>query len=230
MTRTVIPKRLQPLLRGVRKRWQRRALDLPEPFATVFPFTQASLPRQKNLVELARTLEREEIQLRATLRDFANRRHEASVQADLERRQLGEQFRVLEAAFPPIGPSAPNRLMALAMSLLAGLALGAGAGILAESLDGSVHGARELQAALGVPVLVTIPAIVLESDRARAVRRRIQTAVAAAAFAVFCLVGGAVTYMAVNGAPGWIQSLVAGEEDPESAAVPRDATPSVAAR
>ena len=59
--RALIPKRLQPLLRGIRKRWQRRSLELPEPFATVFPFTQASLPRQENLVELARTLEREKI-------------------------------------------------------------------------------------------------------------------------------------------------------------------------
>ena len=81
-----------------------------------------------------------------------------------------------------------------------------------------------------MPVLVTIPAIVLESDRARAVRHRIMTAVAAAAFAVFCLVGGAVTYMVVNGAPGWIQSLVAEEEEPGAAAAPSDATRSVAAR
>jgi hypothetical protein len=36
--------------------------------------------------------------------------NEAQVQAQLERRQLGEQFRVLEAAFKAPEPSAPNRV------------------------------------------------------------------------------------------------------------------------
>ena len=43
-----------------------------------------------------------------SFQDFSNRHQEAQVQAQLERRQLGEQFRVLESAFIAPEPSKPN--------------------------------------------------------------------------------------------------------------------------
>jgi O-methyltransferase len=59
--RKLIPGRLQPLIRGARKRFQRRKMQLPEPFHTVFPFTQALMIRQENLLRLADIIEREDI-------------------------------------------------------------------------------------------------------------------------------------------------------------------------
>jgi O-methyltransferase len=59
--RPFLPARLQPILRGVRKRWERRKLKLEEPFRTVYPFTQATLPRQRNLVRLGTIIEAERI-------------------------------------------------------------------------------------------------------------------------------------------------------------------------
>ncbi len=174
---------------------------------------EARIANTPLVAEQLDALAREYAQLTTALNDFTRRRQEASVQADLERRQLGEQFRVLESAFPAPFPSAPNRGMLLAMSLVAGLAIGAGVGIVLEALDGSVHGARELQSALGVPVLASIPSIVLESDRARRTRQRLRYAFAAGSFAIFCLLGGAATYMYVNGAPGFIRTLLQSEEE-----------------
>jgi hypothetical protein len=46
-------KRLQPLLRGLRKRYQRMFLKLDEPYKSVFPYTQVHEIRQHNLVRLA---------------------------------------------------------------------------------------------------------------------------------------------------------------------------------
>ena len=51
--RPFLPKRLQPALRGLRKRYQRMFMKLEEPYNTVFPFTQAHEVRQHNLVRLA---------------------------------------------------------------------------------------------------------------------------------------------------------------------------------
>ena len=59
--RPLLPKRLQPWLRGLRKRWQLRTMKLEEPFRTVFPYTQASHPRQRNLLNLAKAIEREAV-------------------------------------------------------------------------------------------------------------------------------------------------------------------------
>jgi O-methyltransferase len=59
--RPLIPKRLQPLLRGLRKRYQRIFLDLEEPYRSVFPYTQSHPVRQRSLVDLGRTIDRERI-------------------------------------------------------------------------------------------------------------------------------------------------------------------------
>ena len=84
--------------------------------------------------------------------------------------------------------------------------------MLLEALDSSFHGARQLQTALRLPVLASIPGIVLESDRAAMRRRRIRNAVAAAAVTFVVLVGAVAGNWAVNGIPGFIQTIVEGEE------------------
>ena len=59
--RPFLPKRLQPWLRGMRKKWQLRSLNIKEPFKTVFPYTQVSLPRQENLVRLCGFIEEQKV-------------------------------------------------------------------------------------------------------------------------------------------------------------------------
>jgi polysaccharide chain length determinant protein (PEP-CTERM system associated) len=148
-------------------------------------------------------LERHYQHLFGSYQDFSNRRLEATVQAQLERRQLGEQFRVLEAAFAAPEPTSPDRVMLLILSLVLALAVGAAAGFLVEAGDTSVHSARELQNALHIPVLAAIPQILLESDRRALRRSRIRAGIATAAVVVFALGGGAASYVWVNGAGEW---------------------------
>lgn len=57
LLRTLLPKSLQPTLRGMRKRFSARREDLAEPFKTVYPFTQAAPIRQENILELCRRIE-----------------------------------------------------------------------------------------------------------------------------------------------------------------------------
>ena len=52
--RPFLPKRLQPFLRGLRKRYQRLFLKLDEPYRSVFPYTQSHPVRQQSVVRLAR--------------------------------------------------------------------------------------------------------------------------------------------------------------------------------
>ncbi len=162
-----------------------------------------------------------------TFQDFAKRHNEATVQAQLERRQLGEQFRVLEAAFKAPEPSAPNRGLILILGAVFAVMVGMGVGILLEALDTSPHDARQLQNRLALPVLASIPAIWLESDRLYQRRARTRTALATAAVVMFALVGGAANYMWVNGTPRFLQPK--GEEEPV-AAQPAPAAGAPAAR
>lgn len=89
------------------------------------------------------------------------------------------------------------------LGLAFAVAVGVGFGILRESVDSSVHSARELQAAFAIPVLAAIPKILLESDLAALRRSRIKLALDAFGVIGFALVGGAANYLWVNGSPGF---------------------------
>ena len=143
-------------------------------------------------------LTREYSHLNASFQDFSARRQQASVQADLERKQLGEQFRILESAFPAPRPSSPNRRLILFLGLVLGIGLAGAVGLLLESLDSAVHDSRSLQAATSVPVLASIPAIMLEPDFVARRRQRIREILVAGGVAVLCLLGGVVSYVYVN--------------------------------
>ena len=147
-------------------------------------------------------LNRRYLHLSETYQDFSGRRQQAGVQADLERRQLGENFRILESAFEAPAPSSPNRILLLVLGTILGLGLGMGVGVLAEVADTSIHTSNELQTALGIPVLVSVPRIMLESDRVARTRRIWREGLAAAAVVLICLVGGGATYLLVNGGGG----------------------------
>jgi polysaccharide biosynthesis transport protein len=112
---------------------------------------------------------------REMFRNLLAKRGEADIAAELEQRQKGERFRVIEPAPLPERPAGPNRLRLL----LVGLALACGAAgvavVLAEQVDTSYRRAEEVRATAGVPVLSTIPRIVTEADRIHALRQRRMT-------------------------------------------------------
>jgi len=178
---------------------------------------EARLAQTPAVAEQLESLEREHQSLSRSLGEFDRRRQEAAVHVNLERRQLGEQFRVLEPAFPPVGPSSPNRILILAIGLVAGVGLGVMAAVLLETSDSSFHDASGLQGSVDLPVLASIPEILLESDLADRRRKFVRQLVVSTAVVVFCLVGGFGTYLVVNGVPGWL-SFGGGDAPAEVAA------------
>ena len=182
---------------------------------------EARLAATPAVAEQLDALNRQYEQLYTSYQDFSARLQQAGVQADLERRQLGEKFRILESAEIAPEPSSPNRLLLLSLGTILGLALGAGTGLLAEMADSSLHTTNELQSALGIPVLISVPRIMLESDRVARSQRILRETLAAVGVVVFVLAGGMTTYYFVNGNPGGGQS----EEGVE-----QELTPAIEAR
>jgi hypothetical protein len=154
------------------------------------------------------SLEREYQHLFDSYQQYSGKRLEAGVAADMERRQKGERFRVLEAAIPMLEAASPNRPVILVIGLVLGLLAGGGLGLLAEVTDLSFHDSRSLQSRLGIPVLAAVPPVVLESDRAHARARRLRGAVGAALLTSVVLVASLAGNWIVNGPPGTLADLL----------------------
>ena len=162
------------------------------------------------MAEQLDALEREYAQLTDSSKDMSSKRLDAAVAANMERRQKGEQFRVLEPAFATHDPTSPNRPLIIALGLMLGVGAGVGLALLLDGTDSSYHDSRQLQAALRIPVLTSIPSILLDPDRMRIRRRNIRDALAAAVLTGFVLASSVVGYVVVN-KPMWLRG---GEEAP----------------
>ena len=78
---------------------------------------------------------------------------------NLERRQKGEQFRIIDPARTPEKPFSPDVQKILLIGLLAGIGGGFGMAFFREQLDHSFHESGDVEIALGLKVLATIPRI-----------------------------------------------------------------------
>jgi protein tyrosine kinase modulator len=143
-------------------------------------------------VEAAPTRESE---LTALLRDYntlsqqyqvmLTRNYEAQMAANLERRQGGEQFKLLDPARIPERPLGPNRLRALGMGIAIGLAIGVGLIAFLEFQDRSLKTDDDVMLALALPVIAVIPMMTTREERRGARRRRLAFS-AAGATALMC--------------------------------------------
>lgn len=89
--------------------------------------------------------------------DLLKKRNESQMATELERRQQGEQFRVLDPPNLPERPSFPKPPLFALGGLGSGLALGLGLVRLTEWRDKSIRTKRDIEIYLRVPALALIP-------------------------------------------------------------------------
>lgn len=127
------------------------------------------LLEQVNILEgrVERTPAREQ-DLMILIRDYDNmqknyqslleKKLNARVAENLEKRQKGEQFRILDPADLPATPESPNRPLILLAGLILGCGLGVGTAVGLEMLSPAFRRSDEAETMLGLPVLASIPA------------------------------------------------------------------------
>jgi uncharacterized protein involved in exopolysaccharide biosynthesis len=84
---------------------------------------------------------------------------ESELSENMEKKQKGEQFQVIDPANFPLKAFRPNRQRIILVGLLAGLAAGFGLAFLWETLDRSFKHSEELNGYIDLPVLATLPAV-----------------------------------------------------------------------
>jgi polysaccharide chain length determinant protein (PEP-CTERM system associated) len=123
--------------------------------------------RESELVELTRDYST----LQTAYSNLLMKREDSQIAANLERLQIGEQFRILDAASMPSRPFNHSERLAVVMSGAGvGLALGLAIVGLLEYRSSGFRREEEVYRTLSLPVLAMVP--VMSSERERRVGRR----------------------------------------------------------
>jgi uncharacterized protein involved in exopolysaccharide biosynthesis len=104
--------------------------------------------------------------------DLLTKQSQSQMATNLERRQQGEQFRVMDPANLPESPSFPNRPLFAGAGLGIGLALGIGIALLLEMRDKSLRSEADVRFFLQTPTLALIPQVPDGNGRRLAFWRR----------------------------------------------------------
>ncbi|MBY0496920.1 MAG: hypothetical protein K2Y23_22145 [Cyanobacteria bacterium] len=148
---------------------------------------EATPVREAELAALSRDYETQQ----QTYSGLLQKKEESQIAANLEKRQIGEQFKILDPARMPERPASPDRPRLYLIALLVAIATGLGAAALAEVFDKSLRTEADVRAALNLMVLATVPVM----RDATVSRRGFRRALAASSAALtLLLVGAAIAW------------------------------------
>jgi uncharacterized protein involved in exopolysaccharide biosynthesis len=156
---------------------------------------QASITEYQRRAEMAPTRESELVALDrdyGTLQKVYNtllgKSEDAKLAANLEHRQIGEQFKIIDPARLPEQPFSPERVKIAGAGVAGGLMLGLALVGLLEIRDMTFRTDTDIVSVLGLPVLALVPAIISNAERRAA--RRLQLIVALTTVVVIVAGGG----------------------------------------
>jgi polysaccharide chain length determinant protein (PEP-CTERM system associated) len=143
--------------------------------------------RESELAALTRDYET----LEQNYRSLLQKKEESDISANLEKRQIGEQFKILDPARMPEKPISPDRPNLYLIAILSALAIGIGLAATAEYFDRTLRNEADVRAALNLMVLATVPYMRDAARSTRHFRRNL------------ALGAGAMTVIAVGVTVAW---------------------------
>jgi protein tyrosine kinase modulator len=133
--------------------------------------------REQELAAITRDHE----QSRAYYESLLAKKNQSEMATNLEKRQQGEQFRMIDPPSLPQKPYFPNRLLFSIGGLAFGIVLGLGNVVTRELLSGRIYGEDELSTIVKSPNVVLIPSVLTPGEtRARSRSTLIDAAIATA--------------------------------------------------
>jgi capsular polysaccharide biosynthesis protein len=147
--------------------------------------------REQELISLTRDYGN----IKNSYEDLLKKKLQSSISENLEEKQQGEQFLIIEPANLPAKPVKPDRLKILALALLASLVIGAGGAVALEVLDPKLRAAKDFKGFFDLPILACLP--VIENAE---YRRRIAVRRAAVIGGLVSIAGAWLVLLVVHGA------------------------------
>jgi polysaccharide chain length determinant protein (PEP-CTERM system associated) len=150
---------------------------LREVAATYQARVEAAPTRESELIALTRDYDTDQRSYTSLL----TKKEDSKIAANLERRQIGEQFKVLDPARMAERPFSPNRRQIDLIGALVGLGIGIGLVVLREFANSTLKNDDDVVTALSLPVLAMVPVIATRRDPRVTLRRRVTAAFASTA-------------------------------------------------
>jgi polysaccharide chain length determinant protein (PEP-CTERM system associated) len=116
---------------------------------------EATPKREQEMIAITRDYEN----LKLSYDDLQRKKLEADVAQNLEKKQKGEQFQVLDPAHLPLSPIIPNRQKIFGVSVIVALLVGFGGAIGFEYINTEVRSVKEFRHFSSLSILATIPRI-----------------------------------------------------------------------
>jgi len=135
------------------QRLKEEVINLKEQIAMYRKRVEETPKREQEMVHISRDYDLFKINYQSLL----DKKIQAQMAENLERKQQSEQFKILDPARLPEKPFKPNRDGILALGALLGLGIGLGLAWFRESMDRSFYELSDLETYLGLPVLASIP-------------------------------------------------------------------------
>jgi protein tyrosine kinase modulator len=110
------------------------------------------------------SLKRDYANVKGTYDSLLKAKLEAAISVNMEKKQKGEQFRVIDPARLPKKIIKPDMNRLFVLTLAAGLAVGCGLVFLLEHFDTSFRRPEDIDSLLGVPVIAILPSVIHPED------------------------------------------------------------------
>ena len=143
--------------------------------------------RQEELLSITRDYDN----MKKSYSTLMSRRLEAQISVNMEKKQKGEQFQIIDPARLPEKPISPNMKRLFLITIISGLSIGAGTVFILEYLNTAFQSPADIETNLGLSILATVP-LVLSPKQKRMQRLLNIASIVAVGFSILLFVGFSV--------------------------------------
>jgi polysaccharide chain length determinant protein (PEP-CTERM system associated) len=156
------------------------------------------------------SLERDYENLKELYNSILSRKLEAEIAVSMEKKQKGEQFRIIDEAIIPMRPVEPDMKKILLLTLALGFGLGCGLAYLKEMMDTSFKTPEDVEEEFQLPVLVSMPIRYTAREEKSIKRKKVLAAVCVGFGFFLSAIGIVFAVKGIDTTLSYVKELISG--------------------